>query len=450
MELDRQTGELRVYRPQEGRGDGRRIPSSRSASPRPRRSTPEAELDDELEIRRLPPQEFGRIAAQTRQAGHPPARARRRARADLLGVRRQGRADHPRRGAPHREAQRHPGDRQGRGDPARARADPGGALQPRRSRPRLRPGGAADAPRDRRSCSRGRTRATSSRLFETEIPEIQEGIVEVKAAAREPGERAKVAVASTKRDVDPIGACVGLRGTRIQVISRELRSEKIDIIEWSHGSGDLRGARAVAGQGVVGDHRRGPRERRAALGAGDRAGQPALAGHRQEGTERAPRGQADRACGSTSRASARSRRSAGAMPQALAGTRWPAGAARCRGALVEALAAAGMGSPRAIVEAGVEALPRCRPSRRPRRQVYAAAEAWVAAHAEPEPSDGPAAEVVAADDERPLGACMTRPRSHVSRLSAAPARRASWFDWSGGRTGRWCGWIRHRAAGRGA
>jgi N utilization substance protein A len=70
-------------------------------------------------------------------------------------------------------------------------------------------------------------------LFETEIPEIQEGIVLVKAAAREPGERAKVAVASTKRDVDPIGACVGLRGTRIQVISRELRGEKIDIIEWS-------------------------------------------------------------------------------------------------------------------------------------------------------------------------------------------------------------------------
>jgi N utilization substance protein A len=72
------------------------------------------------------------------------------------------------------------------------------------------------------------------RLFETEIPEVQEGIVLVKAAAREAGERAKVAVASTKRDVDPIGACVGLRGTRIQVISRELRGEKIDIVEWSH------------------------------------------------------------------------------------------------------------------------------------------------------------------------------------------------------------------------
>jgi len=71
------------------------------------------------------------------------------------------------------------------------------------------------------------------RLFETEIPEIAEGIVQVKGAAREPGERAKLAVASTKRDVDPIGACVGLRGTRIQVIVKELRGEKIDIIEWS-------------------------------------------------------------------------------------------------------------------------------------------------------------------------------------------------------------------------
>jgi N utilization substance protein A len=71
------------------------------------------------------------------------------------------------------------------------------------------------------------------RLFETEIPEIAEGIVQVRGAAREPGERAKLAVASTKRDIDPIGACVGLRGTRIQAIVKELRGEKIDIIEWS-------------------------------------------------------------------------------------------------------------------------------------------------------------------------------------------------------------------------
>src|SRR4030095_1288885 len=66
-----------------------------------------------------------------------------------------------------------------------------------------------------------------ARLFETELPEIAAGIVQVKAAAREPGERAKVAVSSTKRDVDPIGACWGLRGTPIQAISRALWGEKI-------------------------------------------------------------------------------------------------------------------------------------------------------------------------------------------------------------------------------
>src|SRR5204862_1071977 len=73
-----------------------------------------------------------------------------------------------------------------------------------------------------------------ARLFQTEIPEIQEGIVLVTATAREAGERPNGADAPRKRDLDPIGACVGLRGTRIQVISRELRGEKIDIIEWSH------------------------------------------------------------------------------------------------------------------------------------------------------------------------------------------------------------------------
>ena len=91
-----------------------------------------------------------------------------------------------------------------------------------------------------------------ARLFETEIPEIAGGHrAGARRTAREPGERAKVAVASTKRDVDPIGACVGLRGTRIQVISRELRGEKIDIIEWSHDRGHVRGAGPVAGQGVA-------------------------------------------------------------------------------------------------------------------------------------------------------------------------------------------------------
>ncbi len=70
-------------------------------------------------------------------------------------------------------------------------------------------------------------------LFRQEVPEIYEGIVEVKGAAREPGGRAKFAVTSHDRDVDPVGACVGMRGTRVQAVVQELRNEKIDIVEWT-------------------------------------------------------------------------------------------------------------------------------------------------------------------------------------------------------------------------
>jgi len=71
------------------------------------------------------------------------------------------------------------------------------------------------------------------RLFEMEIPEIYDGTIVVKNAVHEPGDRAKVAVASTDRDVDPVGACVGMKGSRINSIIRELRGEKIDIVQWS-------------------------------------------------------------------------------------------------------------------------------------------------------------------------------------------------------------------------
>jgi N utilization substance protein A len=71
------------------------------------------------------------------------------------------------------------------------------------------------------------------RLFEMEVPEIYDGTVVIKSAVREPGERAKIAVMSNERDVDPVGACVGMKGSRVQAIIRELRGEKIDIIEWS-------------------------------------------------------------------------------------------------------------------------------------------------------------------------------------------------------------------------
>ena len=71
------------------------------------------------------------------------------------------------------------------------------------------------------------------RLFEMEVPEIYEGIIEIKGAVREPNGRAKIAVASRDRAVDPIGACVGMRGVRVQSVVQELRGEKIDIVQWS-------------------------------------------------------------------------------------------------------------------------------------------------------------------------------------------------------------------------
>jgi transcription termination/antitermination protein NusA len=71
------------------------------------------------------------------------------------------------------------------------------------------------------------------RLLETEVPEIYHGVVEVRSIAREPGERAKVAVSATQSGIDPVGACVGIRGVRIQAIVRELHDEKIDVIEWN-------------------------------------------------------------------------------------------------------------------------------------------------------------------------------------------------------------------------
>jgi N utilization substance protein A len=71
------------------------------------------------------------------------------------------------------------------------------------------------------------------KLFEQEVPEIYESIVEVKGAAREPGGRAKIAVVSHDPDVDPVGACVGMKGTRVQAVVQELRGEKIDIVHWT-------------------------------------------------------------------------------------------------------------------------------------------------------------------------------------------------------------------------
>lgn len=77
------------------------------------------------------------------------------------------------------------------------------------------------------------------KLFQMEVPEIYEGIVEIRGAAREPGDRAKIAVLSHNYDVDPVGACVGVKGSRVQAVVQELKGEKIDIVHWSDDSAIL-------------------------------------------------------------------------------------------------------------------------------------------------------------------------------------------------------------------
>jgi N utilization substance protein A len=71
------------------------------------------------------------------------------------------------------------------------------------------------------------------RLFELEVPEIEDGYVEIRAVAREPGHRSKIAVFSRERNVDPVGACVGSKGSRVRMVVNELRGEKVDIVPWS-------------------------------------------------------------------------------------------------------------------------------------------------------------------------------------------------------------------------
>ena len=233
MHLDRKTGALHVYcrkKVVEEVTD----PKLEISLGEAKQLNSEVELDDELELEQeRPPQDFGRIAAQT--AKQVILQRVRDAEREGIYAEFAGKEGQILRGVVHRiekrnvileigkaeavlpEREQIPGERYNPGDRIRAYV-----LEVRRT---------AKGPQ----ISLSRTHpGYLARLFETEIPEIQEGIVVVKATAREAGERAKVAVASTKRDVDPIGACVGLRGTRIQVISRELRGEKIDIIEWSH------------------------------------------------------------------------------------------------------------------------------------------------------------------------------------------------------------------------
>jgi N utilization substance protein A len=347
---------------------------------------PEAELDDELELEQeRPPQDFGRIAAQT--AKQVILQKVRDAEREGIYSEFAGKEGQILRGVVHRiekrnvileigkaeailpEREQIPGERYNPGDRIRAFV-----LEVRRSTKgpqitlsRTHPGYLA-------------------RLFETEIPEIQEGIVVVKATAREAGERAKVAVASTKRDVDPIGACVGLRGTRIQVISRELRGEKIDIIEWSHDPATFV-ARALSPAKVssVTIAEEDAESQAAALVivpdnqlslAIGKKGQNARLAAKLTGMRIDIKSESEV---ETERVDVEEARSAlarvGATPE-----------------MVEALEMAGLGSPRAIVDAGPDALRALPAVADQADKIYAAAQEWLAARAQPAPEvEAPAA-----------------------------------------------------------
>ena len=386
MELDRKTGALRVY----GRKKVVELvedPSIEIGLPEAKALNPAAELGDELE-QELPPQQFGRIDAQ--RAKQVILQRVRDAERESIFAEFANKEGHIVRGVVHRiekrnvileigkaeavlpEREQIPGERHNPGDRLRAFV-----LEVRRSTKgpqvvlsRTHPGYLV-------------------RLFETEIPEIQEGIVVVKAAAREAGERAKVAVASTRRDVDPIGACVGLRGTRIQVISRELRGEKIDIIEWSQEPATFV-ARALSPakvSTVTIAESGSPDEPRAAL---------VVVADNQLSLAIGKKGQNARLAAKLTGMRIDIKSESEVEAEGV-GSNDPEGPARAAllclpevsPALAEALASAGMTSPDAIVNAGLDRLREVPDIGSQCERIYAAAEEWVAAHGPTSTSESP-------------------------------------------------------------
>ena len=376
MELDRKTGALRVY------GRKKVVETVEDASgeislTEATALNPAAELGDELE-QELPPQQFGRIDAQ--RAKQVILQRVRDAERDSIFSEFANKEGHVVRGVVHRiekrnaileigkaeavlpEREQIPGERHNPGDRLRAFV-----LEVRRT---------AKGPQVVLSRTHP---GYLVRLFETEIPEIQEGIVVVKAAAREAGERAKVAVASTRRDVDPIGACVGLRGTRIQVISRELRGEKIDIIEWSQDPATFV-ARALSPakvSAVTIAEAESPDDPPSALVivadnqlslAIGKKGQNARLAAKLTGMRIDIKSESELEAEGD-----RTREAPGALRAALLGL------PDVSPELADSLVTAGMSSPEAIVQAGLERLREVPDIGSRCESIYAAAEEWVAA-----------------------------------------------------------------------
>src|SRR6266478_2430940 len=384
MHIDRKSGDLRVYCRKkvvtEVTDDKQEISLTDAKA-----LNADAELDDELELEQeRPPQDFGRIAAQT--AKQVILQKVRDAEREGIYSEFAGKEGQILRGIVHRIEKRNVileigkaeailpereqilGERYNPGDRIRAFV-----LEVRRT---------AKGPQ----ISLSRTHpGYLARLFQTEIPEIQEGIVLVKATAREAGERAKVAVASTKRDVDPIGACVGLRGTRIQVISRELRGEKIDIIEWSHDPATFV-ARALSPAKVssvtIGEPGESEAETTALIVVPDnqlslaigKKGQNARLAAKLTGMRIDIKSESELAAPAPAEDDRRTALSR------LAGDLTPA--------MIDALVAAGLDSPEAIKRAGRERLAEITELGDRADKLYTAAEEWTTAHASEGRPDG--------------------------------------------------------------
>ena len=235
-----------------GEGDARRHEIALKDA---KKRNPEAEVGDFI-AEPLPPLDFGRVAAQNaKQVIVQKVREAERERQfeeykDRIGEIVSGVVKRAEYGNVMIDLGRAEGDRAPRRD-ASARA-----LQARRPRPRLCLRRAPQN-RARRFSYPAPGRSSWPKLFAQEVPEIYDGIVEIKSVARDPGSRAKIAVFSKDSSIDPVGACVGMRGSRVQAVVGELQGEKIDIIPWSPDSPTFVVQRAGPRRGRQGRARRG-------------------------------------------------------------------------------------------------------------------------------------------------------------------------------------------------
>ena len=231
-EIDPKTGELRLLAPHAGGRDRSRTTSNQISLEDARRRHPAAQVGDTI-ADPLPPLEYGRIAAQS--AKQVIVQKVREAERDRQYEEYKDRIGDIVNGIVKRVEYGNVIVDLGRGE-AIVRRD---EMLPRevfRNGDRIR-AFIYDVRRETRGPQIFLSRTHPqfmAKLFAQEVPEIYDGIVEVKAVARDPGSRAKIAVISRDSSVDPVGACVGMRGSRVQAVVNELQGEKIDIIPWTH------------------------------------------------------------------------------------------------------------------------------------------------------------------------------------------------------------------------